>query len=781
MTSTAIVSVIFSLAYIAGLLLTGLRWDIKGLPVEGVCFLGWGLLSSFLIPRWWRTGIRSSTWMIAGLIGFTATLYFHVRMPTPAGTDISKLVTPPNSSTQLVEVQGEINSSLRLTRRGKVQFTLRVTEAKLSSQEKNEPDFTVLNLQPHSGKLYATVPLEVGNILLPGQHIRTIGKLYLPKAASNPGGFDFQAYLRQQGIFAGLSAGQTEVLGDRPLSWKSSLQQWSWRVRHRIVQAQIRGVGEREGLLLSAMAIGRSGLEMSFDLENLNAPFELRDRFTQAGLAHALAASGFQVSLLVGVVVALTQGWSSRAQFGLGITTLIIYIGLTGAQPAVLRAGIMGTVALVALTQQRNVKPLGSLLLTATILLLLNPLWIWDLGFQFSFLATLGLLVTVPVLTQRLDWMPPAIASIASVPLAAYLWTLPLQLAVFGIVSPYSVLINLLATPLITVISIGSIISAGTALFYADFGSFLAWLIYLPTHGLIKLAELGNQLPGNAFSVGAIAAIQVLAIYGLFVLVWWQRWWQRRWWMAGLLSVSLVAIPAWYIHTHRLRATVLATNSAPVMVIQDRGKVVLFNCGSNETVRFAVLPFLRKQGINQIDWAIALHPLQTAWKQIVETARIQTIYSSSSSSISTNLEPSITKGLITSASMLPNASLLAPGEVLSLGSTQLHLIQSTPPVMQLDMNSQQWLVLEHTDLPTQRTLLDHQPQAQVLWWTGEELLPELLAAIQPKVAIASAQSIPSSTQAWLEAHRITTYVTGQDGAIQWTLERGFLPVVEMNE
>jgi competence protein ComEC len=109
---------------------------------------------------------------------------------------------------------------------------------------------------------------------------------------------------------------------------------------------------------------------------------------------------------------------------------------------------------------RRKVKLLGSLLVTATLLLLFNPLWIWDLGFQLSFLATLGLLVTVPPLIKKLDWMPPAIACLIAVPIAASLWTLPLQLYVFGVVPVYSIVVNMITTPLISVISISGIISA---------------------------------------------------------------------------------------------------------------------------------------------------------------------------------------------------------------------------------------------------------------------------------------------------------------------------------
>jgi competence protein ComEC len=85
----------------------------------------------------------------------------------------------------------------------------------------------------------------------------------------------------------------------------------------------------------------------------------------------------------------------------------------------------MGCGALIGLVVQRKRKPLNSLLIAATLLLLFNPVWIWDIGFELSFLATLGLMVTVQPLIKRLDWLPPAIASLVAVPITASIWTLP--------------------------------------------------------------------------------------------------------------------------------------------------------------------------------------------------------------------------------------------------------------------------------------------------------------------------------------------------------------------
>ena len=203
----------------------------------------------------------------------------------------------------------------------------------------------------------------------------------------------------------------------------------------------------------------------------------------------------------------------------------------------------MGFGALIALVLRRKRKPLNLVLAAATLLLLINPLWIWDLGFELSFLATLGLIVTVPPLIKRLDWLPPAIASLVAVQIATYLWTLPLTLHVFSVVAPYSIVVNILTTPLISIISIGGILSAFTALIWPLAGSGLAWLLYYPTQIVIASVQFFCQLPGNSVTVSTVSVLQLSMLYGLMGLVWLQPWWQRRWWLASLMAIGLVSIP----------------------------------------------------------------------------------------------------------------------------------------------------------------------------------------------------------------------------------------------
>lgn len=306
---TAMGAVVLCLAYILGLLLTKVPYGGYGILVLGV-----GL--SFGIKRVWRSAPKRWIWLVAGLVGLFASLYLQMRTPQPAATEISHLIPPATAPKQEWIVVGEVDSVPQLTRSQKAQFWLTVRQVNAVSGEVQYVDD-----KAPTGNLYVTVPLLQATGLSPGQRVKVTGALYLPQPATNPGGFDFQAYLRQEGCFAGMRGKQTEVTEAR--------SRWGWwQIRQRVVRSQILWLGSPAGALVSAMVLGSRGVDL---------PFDLKDQFTRAGLAHALAASGFQSSLILGVVLALTRRFSTKVQFFAGTAALLVFVGLTGIQPAVLK------------------------------------------------------------------------------------------------------------------------------------------------------------------------------------------------------------------------------------------------------------------------------------------------------------------------------------------------------------------------------------------------------------------------------------------------------------
>ncbi|NCQ68555.1 MAG: DUF4131 domain-containing protein [Microcystis aeruginosa W13-15] len=709
-------SVILGLAYILGLLSTGLvdfspqlnRWQEVVIRIVILSLIT--LLTTIFIRRFWWQSPPRKIWLMGGLIAIFAVVYLEIRTPYPSANDISNLLK--NNVVNSIKITGNIISEIRLNRRENLQFWLEVKE------------FTLKNLptEKSAGKLYVTLPNLAENQVYPGQEITIKGLLYRPRRANNPSAFDFANYLARQGAFAGLKG---EIIID-----KKSPTWGVWQIRQRIVEAQIQGIGQEKGTLLSSITLGRQAV---------NLPAKITDLFIKTGLAHILAASGFHVAILLGFVLTITRNLSPKQQFIIAITILIVYGTLTGLQPSVLRAILMGIGALIGLLYNRQVNSLGSLLLAATILLLWQPLWIWDLGFQLSFLATLGLIITVPLLKNKIDYFPNLIAEPIAISLAATLWTMPLLMFTFNSIALYSIPINIITTPLVTLISLGGVFTAFLGLIYPPLGSISASILYYPLELLLQITTFFSLLPFSTYSTGKLSLGVMLIIYICLTLICFNIWFRQRWHLIGLFILTLILIPIIYQHLTLTQVTVLATKSQPVIIIQNRGNTLLINGEEPATARYTVLPFLRQEGINQIQGAITVN----------NSAQFSTISESIPIKKTLNLSQS---------------------EKFNLGEITGQLLEKN--LFKFQVKNQSWLWIVNPKIPVN---LSQEFSPLVLLWQGSNLDKQWLESIRPQTAIAVTTNLSRNVRNQLRKAGIKTYWTGRDGAIQWTAKNGFQP------
>lgn len=747
-------TLIFCLAFIAGAIASIFpSWTGYGWAGGAIAFgIGFGI--ALVMPVVWRQGPKRWVWLLAAAIACLASFYVQLRTPSPQPDDVSKYAPAVG-----VTVQGKVLDSPATTRSDRAKFTLAVTSIKLqsdkSSGKPDQPD--AVKPESVSGNLYTTISLSQSIGLRPGQVVEITGTLYKPIGAINPGQFDFQLYLSRQGIFAGLTGRKLTFQGDAP-SWGE------WWVRNRMVRAHVLGAGMPEGALLSSMVLGNRAVDL---------PADLKDRFISVGLAATLAASGYQVSLILGIVLFLSRNSSPLMQFARGSLCLFGFLALTGVSPSVLRAVVMGLGGLVGLITDRRGRPVVGLAVAAVILLLINPLWIWDLGWQFSFLATLGLIVTVEPLTKRMAWLPPLIATSIAVPIAAYVWTLPLQLFTFGKISIYSILANILTTPLVTLATIGGIISGGLGVIWEYLGAPVSWLMLSPLSLTIAIANWISTLPGATSNAGAISIWQLISAYGIAILIWLSPWWKRRWIPATAIALFVIFVPMGIVRSSLFQVTLLAANQTPVMLVQNQGQTALINSGDRQTATFTLLPILQKAGVNQIDWAISTDPqpdFSAGWSNLLENSILIKNFRDFGASATSKSYLSLTNAIASSGG---NVSALSPDSLLQIAPNfDLKFLNPSPGVMYVRTGDTTWLLLADADLKAQRLLLDTKLQksttkAQILWWTGGNLLPELLQVVKPTVAIASTLSIADETANQLRIAKIRLYWTGRDGAIQW--------------
>lgn len=178
--------------------------------------------------------------------------------------------------------------------------------------------------------------------------------------------------------------------------------------------------------------------------EKQNLPFDLRLALRDTSTLHIVVASGQNLTILAGFIMHLAGLLTRRAAIFLTLLLVGAYTVLTGAQVPIIRAAVMAIFSYLAQIYGRENDGLRALIITASLFLLLNPAWVYDLSFQLSFLATFGVVVVASILDRFLKALPNFIRGNLSVTIGAQLMVLPVIASNFHQLSLVSVFANLL-------------------------------------------------------------------------------------------------------------------------------------------------------------------------------------------------------------------------------------------------------------------------------------------------------------------------------------------------
>lgn len=181
-------------------------------------------------------------------------------------------------------------------------------------------------------------------------------------------------------------------------------------------------------------------------------PEDLETQLRVAGLTHIVVASGYNLTILVRIARRIFARWSRYQALVLSLGFILLFVGISGASPSIVRAAVVTVLSLVAWYFGRAFRPVLILTFSAAITAFYNPLYIWsDLGWWLSFLAFGGVMILAPLLMRRVfkEKKPKLLAQIAIESISAQLLTLPLVLYVFGNMSFVALAANLSVVPLI--------------------------------------------------------------------------------------------------------------------------------------------------------------------------------------------------------------------------------------------------------------------------------------------------------------------------------------------
>jgi competence protein ComEC len=258
-------------------------------------------------------------------------------------------------------------------------------------------------------------------------------------------------------------------------------------------------------------------------------PKPLYDDFNRTGTSHIIVISGFNITIVAGLL-AQTLGRLVRKRWAICpiVAGIVIYTLLVGADAAVVRAAVMGILYVIAIHLGRQNTAFVSLSFSALVMTAANPLTLWDVGFQLSFMATLGMILFTPAIQgwfERLlsRFLPPeqlrAVVRLLNdaliVTLAAQITTTPLVGVYFARLSLVSLLSNGLILPVQPPIMICGGIATLAGLVWEPLGRIIAAVPWLFLSYTVAIVEWTARLPFASLDVGALGRPLALVYYAL--------------------------------------------------------------------------------------------------------------------------------------------------------------------------------------------------------------------------------------------------------------------------
>jgi len=489
-----------------------------------------------------------------------------------------------------------------------------------------------------------------------GDVIRFTSRLRLPHNFGNPGGFDYERYLRFKGIlvrgFVNDASGIVVLRSETGNPIRARLESFRDRVRKSIQEA----APDTEGKIIQAMILG----------DQKEIPKDTMDKFSRTGTIHIIAISGFNIGIVAVFSIFVLRLFLKSSEYLLlrwnmttmttffAILVVILYTFIAGSGISVVRASIMVVLFMVAILINRERDLYNTLALAAFLILLVSPTSLFDISFQLSFAAVASLLFLMPRLTALLPTFPSAdflsmtrrewllyhfkkvlraliLFSFAS--LSATLGTLPLIILYFNRLSLITLAANLLVVPVLGIIAIPFCLLIVLAV---PISSTLTHFIVRISELLVRISlfivdELA-ALPWSSVYVATPTILEIGAFYLLLIsLGFWldasrskrERLPPRR---AALVWKIIFAFLLFFfildglllhlrgLHQGKLAVTAVDVGQGSATLIRfPGGKRMLVDGGgffddSFDVGKYVLAPFLWHEKINRIDTVVLTHP-----------------------------------------------------------------------------------------------------------------------------------------------------------------------------
>lgn len=292
-------------------------------------------------------------------------------------------------------------------------------------------------------------------------------------------------------------------------------------VKGRLVEGLSRVLPEPHASFSAALLLG----------ERAALPAELRNAFQTTGTTHIVAVSGMHVVIL-GEFLKIILGFAHipiRFRRGAIAMILVFFTAMIGAPASAVRGLLFGLLLLLAESTGRPRAMSVAIATTAAALLFLRPAFLFDLGFQLSFLAVIGIVYGVPVVSRFLDPLLPnktlfrSGVALALVSFTATVMTTPLLVATFGRLSVIGIAANMVVVPFVEPATIVTLVVALIAVVHPFIALPFGILLFGILGAMMSAIAFFAMIPGAALRVTPLSPFALFVLYAiLFVALFWQ-------------------------------------------------------------------------------------------------------------------------------------------------------------------------------------------------------------------------------------------------------------------
>jgi competence protein ComEC len=377
-----------------------------------------------------------------------------------------------------------------------------------------------VNNKEVSGKTLVTIASEDEDFskFQIGDFYEMKGSLREPFKAGNPSQFDYGKYLKNFDTFTVFYADKQDC---QKINNKLS-PKWQFLQNLNLLRDKIIGVHEQYLKSPNLEILGG----IVFGDDAVAPPDYIKASFVNSGLLHILAASGMNVAFIYGFWVFFIR--KLRVPFKLtvlsGMAVVIIYTLMTGLGASVIRATLMLLFVLIGKLIDRDAHSVSLLALVAMLMLIYNPAFINDVGFQLSFIVTFGILTTANIIFERFkdSKIPNWLSGAFLIPIVAQIWVAPIQMFYFNTFSTYSVLANVCSMPFLSIISFGGFVSSICAIFtpFSDkICMIFDFLLNYILHCIVFISNFFANLSHSLLTTTHPNIFQILIYYLIILLI----------------------------------------------------------------------------------------------------------------------------------------------------------------------------------------------------------------------------------------------------------------------